>query len=182
MLLPYACVTSLVFLSIVFSAVSLFTYGWAYIHPYNPLYPFAPDEEIIVGLVPFDSDLDLGWLVATSVFMYLNFACALITFIFCVIGIIIFILRGDASYQKYIYVILSGATFLTGLFGAVAFVIFVASYKEDLEDVFGNIDFPADVSIGYSPFLDLIGFVIAIIATGVSAFFAIALLNPNNEN
>ncbi|EFO89907.1 hypothetical protein GCK72_023718 [Caenorhabditis remanei] len=177
MLLPYACVTSLVFLSIIFSAISLFTYGWASIVPFNPLYPIIPDEEIFIGLVPFDSSTPFGWLVATCVFMYLNFACSLITFLVCIIGIIIFILRGDSSYQKYIYVMLCGCTFLTGLFGAVAFVIFVASYKEDLEDYFYG-----DVSIGYSPFLDLIGFVIATIATGVSAFFAIALLNPNNEN
>uniref|UniRef100_A0A1I7T5Q9 DUF2975 domain-containing protein n=1 Tax=Caenorhabditis tropicalis TaxID=1561998 RepID=A0A1I7T5Q9_9PELO len=155
--------------------------GWAYIYPYNLFDPFI-DSEIIVGLVPLDSSLDLGWLVATSVFMYLNFACSLITFLICLFGIIIFIVRGDSRYQKYIYVVLSGSTFLTGLFGAVAFVIFVASYKEDFEAYFANGDFPADVSIGYSPFLDLIGFVIATIATGVSAFFAIALLNPNNEN
>ncbi|PIC16806.1 hypothetical protein B9Z55_023275 [Caenorhabditis nigoni] len=177
MLLPYACVTALVFLSIIFSGISLFTYGWATIRPFNPLYPLVDDDEILLGLAPFDPDTPFGWLVATCIFMYLNFACSILTFLFCVIGAIIFILRGDSRYQKYIYVILCGSTFLTGLFGAVAFVIFVASYHEELENYFYG-----DVSIGYSPFLDLIGFVIAVLATGASAFFAIALLNPNDEN
>lgn len=28
-----------------------------------------------------------GWLVATSIFMYLNFACVLLTFFICIIGL-----------------------------------------------------------------------------------------------
>ncbi|CAD44147.2 Transmembrane 9 superfamily member [Caenorhabditis elegans] len=174
MLIPYACVISLMFLSVIFSAISLFTYGWATIYPFDYDY-FYPDEEILVGLVPFDSFAP-GWLVATSIFMYLNFACVLLTFFICIIGLIIFMLRGDSKYQKYMFVLICGSSLLTAIFGAVAFVIFVASNDGELE-----MDLQGKVSIGYSPFLDLIGFVIAIIGTGVSAFFTIALLNPNNE-